>query len=313
MATVVAPTVALEAYNRRFGQDYADVPSYLKDSGLVVMLPGDVRPERRGDGTLVPGQRNFLYLPLAQDMALLRGVMMRSLEAATGEDPGGFGSVVRSVLGNASPVPLEGGVPLPPVARVGEELLTNRDVFRGRQIVPDYVQGRPPGQQATEQTSAFGRVVGGAIDKPPAAIDYAVEGLLGGLGRQTLLRGSDLAARAVGRGDLASQPYSTPEGIDPLDLARGTPVAGDVLGRVLRGRRGQGEGFAEERLNAERDAALRAADARLSRMPSFRRLPPRRQQELRDQEYGKINRQFQERAETERDRRMARRVAAQSR
>jgi hypothetical protein len=323
---VLLPTAAAELYNRHFfAEDYADVPSYLKDSGIVVMLPGDVEPERGPGGRRVPGQRNFLYLPLTQDMAILRGAAMRSIEAASGEDPGGAGAVLRSILGNASPVPLEAGFPLPPVARVATELPANRDIFRGRDIVPEYLEERPQEQQALDRTSAFGRVVGGGLSDlgvpgtAPAQIDYAVEGVGGGLGRQ-LLRGSDVLARGVGLipgaegvGDLAGRPYSSAEEFSPLDALRDVPLAGDVVGRVLRSSGGQADQFDADRLAAERTAALRRVDDRLEAMPTFRRLPAAQKQRLRDQEYGKVNRRFAEQAKAMKEQRAGRRVAAQAR
>jgi len=316
----VAPAVAFEAYNRLFGQDYQDVPDYLKDSGIVIMIPdqlgGAPRPGRRADGTTVPGQRQFIYLPLPQDAALLKGVTTRALRQATGEEPGSLQRFATQTLGDLSPIPLDAGFPLPPVARTAMELGTNRDIFRGRDIVPDYIETRPQGEQATEQTSAAGRVIGGALSAAgipgtaPAQIDYAVESLLGGPGRAAL-RASDVAARALGQGDLASRQYSTPEEPGLMDAVRGIPALGDVPGRVLRNTGGQLQDYAARRLKDEGDRQKAAVKAQLERSPAFRRLPAAVRQRQLDAEYRKIDRQLQEQAADQREADQARRVQAQ--
>ena len=146
---LVTAKVGLDQYNQSYGDDYADVPDYLKDTGLVFMLPGDVEPERRADGTMVPGQRNFLWYPLPQDMAGVLKVGAQAYRRATGEKAYGFDTgqgwleTAGDVAAGLSPVDFEGGLPLPPLARQAYEQATNRDIFRDRPIVPEYLAGRP--------------------------------------------------------------------------------------------------------------------------------------------------------------------------
>ena len=125
---LVVAKVGLDQYNQSYGDDYADVPDYLKDTGLVFMLPGDVEPERRADGTMVPGQRNFLWYPLPQDMAGVlkvgcglppghgrEGLRVRHRAGLAGDGGGrGGGPLPGGLRGRAAPAP-----PLPPAHGAG--------------------------------------------------------------------------------------------------------------------------------------------------------------------------------------------------
>lgn len=306
-STLLGAKLALDQYNRQYGAEYDDVPDYLKDSGIVFMLPGDVRAEQRADGQRVPGGRNFLYFPLPQDMGALLRVGSQAVRRATGTGgaaPLGTGEGVLGMAGDlltaASPVNLEGGSLLPPAAKQVLEQATNKDLFRDRPVVSDALLARPPEDQYTPQTSALGRVAGAlgeatGLPISPARTDYAVTGLLGGTGRQ-LLGASDLVARGLGREDLASRPYSTPEEVDPLDVARGVPVAGGLVGAVARQSGGQLD--ANQRADLERRItdAQREARRRLESIPGYQRLPEAQRASLLQKEQDGIRRNYEKQA-----------------
>jgi conjugative element/phage-associated large polyvalent protein len=313
---------ALDAYNRSYGEEYDDVPDYLKDTGLVLMLPGDVPPEERADGTLVPGGRNFLYYPLPQDMGALLRVGTQAYRRATGtggaaglDTAEGKLGMLGDVLTAASPVNLEGGSLLPPAARQVVEQTTNRDLFRDRDLVPEYLMERPPEDQYTPQTSALGRVAGAAgealgLPISPLRTDYAVTGTLGGTGRQ-VLNLSDLLARGAGREDLASRPYSAPEEQQALDVARGVPVVGGVVGGVARQSGGQLDANARAVLARRITAAQREERRRLERSPGFRRLSEAQRAEVLREEQDRVRRRLEDEARDEADLAQLRRVRAQ--
>jgi hypothetical protein len=222
---VLLPTIAAESYNRAFYEDdYEDVPDYLKDNGWVIMLPGDV--PRNEDGS--KGSRPFAWIPRPQHVNFLASAVKRGMEHQFGDDHQTWGSTWRSLLGGVSPVNLD-AVPLPPTVRTTAELLTNKDLFRDREIVPEQLQGLPPEEQYTTSTSALGRGVGRLIHKPPTAIDYAVTSLGGGVGRQGLNLSNDLA-RLLGL-DAAEPARAAPV----LDI----PVAREAIGSILRRSGGQ--------------------------------------------------------------------------
>lgn len=320
LASIVTLKAGLDAYNRTYGAEFDDVPNYLKDTGLIFMLPGDVEPETRPDGSPVPGQRNFLYVPMPQDMAALIRVGSQAMRRAGGEEQFGLDTLRGwlelggDALGAASPVPLEQGLPLPPPARQLVEQGANYDFFRRRQIVPEHLQQRPASEQATDQTSALGRVVGGVTGRVsplgPARVDYAVRGMLGGAGGQAL-RASDVLARAVGRDDLAARPYSRPEHTSIDEILRGSPLVGDLLSGVVRQSGGQIDETARVRLAGDAERRKDEVRAQLERSPGWDSLPVSQREAILDDLYRSIDEEFRRRGGDERFVRQALRAGAQ--
>jgi hypothetical protein len=60
------------------------------------------------------------------------------------------------------------------------------DLWRGREIVPQEVSQRLPGDQWTAQTSLTARKVGKMLGFPPMKIDHIIAGTTGGLGKQVV-------------------------------------------------------------------------------------------------------------------------------
>ena len=155
---------------------------------------------------------------------------------------------------------------------------------------------------------ALGRVGGPG----PTRVDYGVTGLLGGTGRQ-VLAGSDVLARAAGREDLASRPYSSPEDQGALDAVRGAPVLGPTVGAVVRQGGGEIDRREAARLEREITDAQRAVTERLRATPSFQRRSADEQERLLRQEHDKIRRRLEEQGREARTQRQGLRARAQHR
>ena len=304
LGAIGLPTLAIEAYNRTFEEDYADVPQYLKDTGIVVMDPFS-RPEIGTDaeGNPSPGSRGYLYIPLNRPMAQMKAALNESIDMATGNRPADFKELAVDVLGAAAPVDLGAGGFLPPAPRLAAELLTNKDLFRDREIVPEYVQHRPPGEQATDRTGATARLVGETIGKPPAVVEHLGAGVTGGPGR--LL--GPLADRAV---ELARPDLAPPDQRDRRGLG-GVPVLGDLSEAFYRSSGGQQERDLRRRL--EHEAAQQKASIRREYVtsPGWSELPAGERQALLDDLYKEIDAEALERLRAEREVLLARRLERQ--
>lgn len=228
LGLLVAPTVAAEAWNRSDPQraaDYADVPDYLKDQGIVLMLPGEAPRDERGER-----RPQFVHLKMrdyAPYTTLVRGVAERVL----GDDHRAWASLLGSAGAQVAPV---GGVDslLPPGVSTGVELATNRDLFRGRDIATD---------RNDENASALSRGLADAInagaqrigrypDVRPSQVEFA--------GRDV---GGGVVAAGLAASDLATG--RTKGSTTPQDL----PGAGGLVGRFVRGDTGQQAQTARDR------------------------------------------------------------------
>ena len=215
LAGLIAASVPVYAYNRQF-PEYADVPDYIKQNSLVLMLPGS-EPNESGTGFK---KLNYVALPLREWGAFMqpvRGLM----EYIDGKDPEMM-DVLANTLNAASPMPgndLGSGLTglLPPVAKVPLEQTANFDFFRGRQIVPEGMEDLPPQVQVGPHTTKAAQELGERFGLSPLRIDSIVQGLTGG--------GGKMAMQAVSQ--LMGQDSDKP------------PVVGGLLSGVLRNQGGQ--------------------------------------------------------------------------
>jgi hypothetical protein len=150
---IVTPMVIAELWNQadpQRKQDYDDVPSYLKDQGLVVMLPEDVVGPAPIDaqGNRHPQFFHFRYRQFAPIAILTREVMQRWFyDGASDEDRRGALEMGLSALGQMSPVsasdPLDLATSLTPLGvQTGLQLGFDYDAFRGKRIKSAYADER---------------------------------------------------------------------------------------------------------------------------------------------------------------------------
>lgn len=272
IVTGLTASLLAEAWNRHFDPEgYADVPDYLKTTGIVLMTPIQVAGE---DGT-----RNLpIWLPIPNEYQLFKEITNEGVRRAMGDDPHTWERISKSLLNVISPVGAD-LIPLPPVAQVYHDLQANYDTFRGRNIVPANLRRLPPEEQYNESTSAVGRAIGRTLGVSPKHVDYAVQGVAGGLGRQALDAGN-MVARALGAE--APEPKPTNTVVD-------APVVGGIAGRFARtNAHGQQERDAREREDRNRQAIIREVLAELSQSPSYRKATPEERRIMRERVAGKL-------------------------
>jgi hypothetical protein len=193
---VIAPTLALEAYNRQYGELYADVPQYVKDRGLVIMLPDQPESPDPETGRPIP---RYMVVNM-REWAPFAVATREAVSRMVGDDTRTWGEFAQALLKNTSPIEPNAnaiGDIMPPVLKVGAELTTNHNFFTDRPIVPDSMKNLPPEEQYTSQTSEVAKLAGKALGASPMKLEHGFTGLTAGVGRQALAAG-DLALKAAG-------------------------------------------------------------------------------------------------------------------
>lgn len=188
----VASVAGIYAWNRQF-PEYRDVPARDKFGKIIIMLPSD-ETDRRGQ----PKPRYMAILPAAREFSAMSGPLQYILGKMDDNTPEDFTEMLKSLGYAANPAagvfPFEGGgIPTVHIAEQMTELAVNRDIFRGRPIVPTELQGLPSEQQFNERTSETARRLGGILNWSPMKIDHV---LRGGVGRD-ILNGVDQAILAL--------------------------------------------------------------------------------------------------------------------
>jgi len=241
------PSAAAEVWNRSDPQrakDYADVPQYVKDQGVVIMLPGEAPVDAQGN-------RKPLYAVVKlREWAPFAAAAREATARVMGDDTRTWQDVASSIGAGLSPTqatsaaqagtePLA-GIPILPAAA---QLEFNKDFFRNRTIVT---------QRADQNASALSRAlapalqqvmdrVGANVEIRPSAIDFLIRNQGAGVGG-AVLGGSDLAAGNAS--DVAGP--------------TGLPVVGGLAGRFVGSQTG-------DELQQARDQTLTPAGRQILR------------------------------------------------
>jgi len=222
LTTLVAPTLAAEAWNRsdpQRAQDYADVPQYLKDQGIVIMIPGYAPQDAQGNR-----RPQFLHVRTREFSPFVIGTR-EIASRVLGDDPRAWNELAGGVLQSVSPIQSAdiGGVAsqlVPPGISTAVELRADKDFYRNRQITSE---------RADENASPISQAAAGALGGRPSQWEYAARDLGSGPAQMV----------SEGAKALAGKPSS---GAGPS----GIPVAGPVLKRFVRGDIGETLNRAQE-------------------------------------------------------------------
>jgi hypothetical protein len=182
LASVAGTAAATYAWNRQF-PEYADVPDYIKDGNMVVMLPGS---EKDPDG---PGYKklNYIAIPL-REWSVFASPLIKQMENMDGTDPRGWDEFAGSLARSMTPISGEtatsavGGM-IPALARTPIEVDTNTKFFTNSPIVSRRFEGLPPSAQRDDRSSAVSKLIADNVGGSPKGIDFAINENLGGLGR----------------------------------------------------------------------------------------------------------------------------------
>lgn len=231
VATVLGTSALAAQFYNRSDPDRAaafqDVPQYLKDTGVVWMMPWAGSDNR---GPL----KNYVWIPVGtfapavmaaneavahaagdaqpRDMLEMFTAMTTMFSPIKGQD---VGSAVSSVL--------------PPGLSEAVELGNNRDFYRGRAIATDAADRNAStlAQGTTDALHGLGDsglpLTGNMRDIRPSQVDYLMRNL-GGIAGQIARAGSDMV---VGREDQRDRPVQD------------FPILGGIAGRIVRDQGGQ--------------------------------------------------------------------------
>jgi hypothetical protein len=213
---LAGPTVAVEAWNRSDPQrakDYEDVPQYVKDQGIVIMLPVEAPIDKQGNR-----RPQFVFLRTREYTPFV-SLTREAVNRVMGGNPRDWDDLIgRGVLSSTSPVSGSSGSEIAsgiqmPVAGTFTQLMTNRDLYRDKHIASQY---------ADEQASAFSKTLAEWTNTRPSQVEFAIRDIGSGVA------GMGLAASDAFTGNLRG-------GNTPQDI----PGIGGVAGRFIRGSTGQ--------------------------------------------------------------------------
>jgi conjugative element/phage-associated large polyvalent protein len=233
LAGLGATAITLALWNKQ-QPGYEDVPDYLKNQALIVMLPGAEQPEPNA-----PWQNlRFFAFPIGDFGAYTAPIRMLT-EHFLGTDQRGPLEELSQELQAASPLPIPFvedpsrvvGALLPAPLRAPLEIQLNRRFYSNIPIVPSSLQHLPTVEQIAPYTSAgsiWAANLAARLGHPvsPMALDFYVTENLGGLGQMLLGISDGMAGKSPDTlpvvGSIASGVYRTYGGqqqADRFDMA----------------------------------------------------------------------------------------------
>lgn len=206
---IIAPSIVSHLMNRD-DKKYWNIPYELRDRYWHFPL-GDVF----GDGT-----SRYLRIPKPYGLGAFAIATERMLASVDGidpisgkrGDPKAFKGMGPSLISDFRP-PYN-----VPIVTPMFELYLNRSIYTGAEIVRTGEQTGPPGERGAERSSELARTVGGLMDIPPPQVDYLIEGITGGLGREATDMVIDPSLRIIREDALGYEPRPTRRDKPPLSV-----------------------------------------------------------------------------------------------
>ena len=176
VAGLVGSSLVVYSWNRQF-PEYADIPTFDKYGGLLVMIPSS---EYDRFGKKVP--HYIKIIPMLRELAAFTSIPTYILSKLDGMAPEDTGTFLKTMVRQLNPVGqiVGGGLPVPTV--LGElltETAINYDAYRNRPIIPLELQGLPSAEQYDETNSEVARRVGQFLNWSPKKIDHVLRSGIG--------------------------------------------------------------------------------------------------------------------------------------
>ena len=181
---IMMPALATYAYNRVYHSKlYDDIPDDTKDKYFTIVM-GETRDEKTGKY-----RTKIAKIPKGDIATILFNPIEKFLDWATNEEPLKMHEVMLNMLSEMLPVSIERegklsadrmlSEVLPPPVKASIETITNRNLYWGKPIVPESLQGVDPKEQYTDYTPEFWVIAGKVTGQSPLLMQSYFRGLFG--------------------------------------------------------------------------------------------------------------------------------------
>lgn len=195
VALVGVPIATATAWNLSSPENaeiYANIPEYEKNNNLILIPPGTKQNQ--------DGSYDVIKVPLPPGYKDAFMPIRRALEAFHNDKPLDAGKIAQDIIQTVSgPVSTQTkgafvGSFIPQAAKPSVQWATNKDLFTGKQTVPDYVnnatdaQGNPipENKKAQPYTSGTARIIGNLTGSSPIKVEKAIKDVAGSVGLNVL-------------------------------------------------------------------------------------------------------------------------------
>lgn len=176
------PATVTAIYNNFFkGEEWAKIPDFEKQGNFIF-----ITDQKDSEGNAV-----YIKVPKSHIQELIANPIEQLITYAAGNNPQAFGQFAMNFLADGLPI-LEGGnTPgevasrtigsnLPQAFKPAVQAIANYDFFRNRQIVPWWMEEKPPAEQYFDSTEGIYRYIGNVLQVSPLMVKNVMETTLAG-------------------------------------------------------------------------------------------------------------------------------------
>ena len=186
---IVTPSVSTYLWNQtQFPDVFKDIRRFEKDNNFIFIYGREKDEEGRW--------LNVAKIPKGDIGRIMSNPIESFLDFTYKNNPESIGELALQTLSDLSPIELarEGKLSgqamassiTPPFVKGALETSYNKNFFTGRDIVPQYLQDKPPEEQYTIDTPPIAVKIGELFDISPMKVQNLAGTLFGTLGRQSL-------------------------------------------------------------------------------------------------------------------------------
>ena len=200
------PQLMVSLYNNLYhSEDYGQVPDFEKEGNFVIMTGSSDKE----------GKPTYIKIPKGHIQRLVANPTDHLITWLKGSNPQTFSQLATAVITSTLPVVGEGNTPeevarrtvgnlTPQAIKPFMQQATNYDLFRGREIVPWYMQDKPPSEQVFKSTPALYKKVGDILNMSPLDVKNFAETSLAGYAKTP----ANLIETMAGRGGVNQLPVA---------------------------------------------------------------------------------------------------------
>lgn len=168
---------------------YEDIQEWEKKSNFIIVLDGATQDEE--------GKWNVIKIPLQPGLSNLASIVRDFIEQGANIDPIKTRDIATNLLATGTGQNFDAtslqtlnrsfaNNYVPQLFKPGLEIAMNKNLFTGRDIVPENMKDLPPELQVFEYTSPLAIAIGKQTGQSPLLVENVIKSTFAGLGRQAL-------------------------------------------------------------------------------------------------------------------------------
>lgn len=165
----VATTTAWNLSDPKRKEAYDDIADYEKEGNIIIIPSNPVKDDN--------GRWNAVKIPVSQEIANLNNIVRNGIESLHNDKSFDFGAMASGLIGTATSVNPSDALNqvIPQALKPFIETVQNKNLYTGKDIVPDKFKNLSAPDQIGDYTSGTAQLLGKTFNASPLLIDNAIK------------------------------------------------------------------------------------------------------------------------------------------